>query len=75
MQNALAQLVTPKALRARGSFGYALTHPFVCEPAVIYAKIAWRHGYNVKVDTSQIPPEWLPNESLPDYQNHYAFLK
>ncbi len=43
--------------------------------AVTYAKLAWKAGYEVHVDTQYIPPEWLPssNASAPGF--HYEFLR
>jgi hypothetical protein len=53
--------------------GYAAD--LISTAAVIYAKIAWHHGYEVRVDSPYIPPEWLPTEPLERYDDHYGFLK
>ena len=42
---------------------------------MIYAKIAWRSGYEVEVDLPCIPKEWLPVTPLDNYDEHYDFLK
>jgi len=72
MQEALAQLVTPYPRVGEGS---GFTEDLISTAAVVYAKIAWRHGYHVQVDSPYIPAEWLPIEPLTQYSNHYSFLK
>ena len=74
MESALAELVTPKAVAWRNEHeGY--TGWFIVVEAVIYAKIAWRHGYQLNVDTPWIPSAWLPVSSLPHYDEPYAFMQ
>lgn len=75
MQTVLQEIVTPKALRARGNAEGAFTRDLISSYAVIYAKIAWRNGYEVKVDSPFIPAEWLPVAPLAHYDNLYPFLK
>ena len=75
MQDVLKQLVTPKAVHARSNDDSGYTADLISTAAVIYAKIAWRHGYQIKVDSPYIPAEWLPVEPLKQYDNHYSFLK
>jgi hypothetical protein len=41
---------------------------------VIYAKIAWLHGHEVRVDSPYVPAQWLPLEPLPHYDPVYRFL-
>nr|WP_301540015.1 Imm49 family immunity protein [Ralstonia pickettii] len=74
MQEILGQLVTSKAVRARSDDDGGYAADLISSAAVIYAKIAWRHGYQVKVDSPYIPGEWLPVEALSQYKNHYNFL-
>ncbi|WP_211468423.1 Imm49 family immunity protein [Collimonas silvisoli] len=75
MQSTLLELVSPKAIGARSNDESGYTADLICTPAVIYSKIAWRHGYKIKVDSPYIPSEWLPIEPLTRYDNHYSFLK
>jgi hypothetical protein len=75
MQYVLQEIISPKAINARLDYESGFTADLISTPAVIYAKIAWRHGYKVKVDSPYIPQEWLPIEPLNQYDNHYAFLK
>jgi hypothetical protein len=74
MQNALCRLLTPRALAARYDHESGFTADLVSSYAFIYAKIAWRHGYEVKVDSPFLPPEWLPRAPLQQYDNYYSFL-
>ena len=74
MEAALQKLVEPGSIRARANFESGFTKELISSFAVIYAKIAWLHGFEVKVDTPYIPKEWLPITPLDRYDNHYAFL-
>lgn len=74
MENALAETVTPKEIKWRNEHE-GFTGWFIVRQAVIYAKIAWRHGFQVQVDTPWIPREWLPIKPLPDYEDPYPFMQ
>ena len=74
MESALAEMVTPRQIRWRnGHEGY--TGWFIVIEAVIYAKIAWRHGFEVDIDTPWIPAEWLPVLPLSRYDDPYDFMQ
>lgn len=74
MECALAEMVTSQAIRWRTEHeGY--TGWFIVREAVIYAKIAWRHGYQVNVDTPWIPTAWLPVVPLAAYHDPYPFMQ
>ncbi|AIY41501.1 hypothetical protein LT85_2343 [Collimonas arenae] len=75
MQEVLVQLVTPKVVHARSDSDSGYTADLISTLAVICAKNAWRHGYQVKVDSTFIPTEWIPMEPLTHYDNHYRFFK
>jgi hypothetical protein len=75
MEDTLRQIVLPKALASRSNDESGFTDDLISTPAFIYAKIAWRHGYEVVVDSPFVPSEWLPISPLDRYENHYAFLK
>ena len=75
MNEVLRQLVEPKAVRSRSKDDSGYTADLISTAPVIYAKIAWRHGFEVEVDSPYVPREWLPNEPLAQYDNHYPFLK
>lgn len=75
MESLLAELTSPKVARTRNhEFEFGLTEHFISTYGVIFAKLAWRHGYRVQVDTPYIPPEWLPIEPLPTYEDIYPFM-
>lgn len=74
MERLLAAMVEPKEIKWRNEHeGY--TGWFIVRQAVIYAKIAWRHGYEVQLDTPWIPKEWLPIKPLSDYEEPYSFIR
>jgi hypothetical protein len=75
MEDVLRQIVEPKAIRSRNDDESGYTADLISTYAVMYAKIAWRHGYQVKVDSPYIPAEWLPIEPLEYYDAHYDFLR
>lgn len=76
MEAVLRELTSPKIAKIRNveqAFGF--TEKLIGTHAVIYAKIAWRHGFQVKVDTPWIPAEWLPVAPLPSYADPYGFMR
>jgi Immunity protein 49 len=75
MEAALITMVTDKNIQRRyleiaAPFAWRL----VDTNAVIYAKIAWRHGFQVRVDSPLVPAEWLPIAPLAEYKAPYAFM-
>jgi hypothetical protein len=74
MEAALAELVEPKLMRRRRGEEGGYSQHFICTFAIVYAKIAWRHGFQVKVDSPWVPKEWLPIAPLPKYEDVFAFL-
>lgn len=69
----LEQLVSPKIHKKRND--NAILSKYVSQPALGYAKLAWRQGVEVEVDSPLIPKGLLPIEPLNDYQIPYDFLK
>jgi hypothetical protein len=47
----------------------------IANHATLYAKIAWRHGHELAVDTPMIPKEWLPVQPLAAYEDPYEFMR
>ena len=74
MEAALEQLTQPKLVRSRSNGESGFTRDLIFRPAVVYAKIAWLHGHEVRVASPLVPAEWLPMEPLPRYENTYPFL-
>lgn len=76
MESALDELTSPKVARVRNveqAFGF--TKKLIGTHAVIYAKIAWRHGYKVQLSSLFVPVEWLPVAPLASYEDPYDFMK
>jgi len=76
MLAALSELTSPAVARMRivePAFG--LTEKLISTFAVVYAKIAWRHGYQVQLNTPWLPAEWFPVEPLAQYEEAYPFLR
>ncbi len=75
MESALGKITSPAERRWRSEWQSGYTNRLFSEEAVVYAKIAWRHGYQVDVDTPYIPKEWLPIAPLPSYTDPYEFMQ
>ncbi|WP_084217430.1 Imm49 family immunity protein [Xenophilus azovorans] len=76
MEAALAELTSPKMAKVRNNqMEFGFTHFFIGTHATMYAKIAWRAGYEVEVDTPYIPREWLPMKPLEKYEDPYPFMQ
>lgn len=69
----LEQLTSPKIHKNRND--NAILNKYVSQPALGYAKLAWRQGLEVEVNTPLIPKEILPIEPLYNYEIPYDFLK
>lgn len=46
----------------------------ICTFPVVYARIAWRHGFEVRVDSQWVPKAWLPVAPLRKYEDAFAFM-
>lgn len=75
METSLAEIVSPRQRRWRSNWQSGYTSRLISEEAVVYAKLAWRHGYQVDVDTPYIPKEWLPVKPLDEYTDPYDFMR
>jgi len=69
----LEQLVSPKIHKKRND--NTVLNKYVSQPALGYAKLAWRQGLEVEVNSPLIPKEILPIEPLDNYEIPYDFLK
>lgn len=74
MESALAELVEPKLMKRRRQEEGGYTQHFICTFAIVYAKIAWRHGFQVSIESPWVPKEWLPIAPLPKYEDAFAFM-
>lgn len=76
MQATLEELISPKVAKIRNKvFELAFPSEFISSYATLYAKIARRHGYEIKLNTPLIPQEWLPVAALPGYEDPYEFMR
>ena len=69
----LEQLVSPKIHKKRNIND--VLAKYVSQPALGYAKLAWRQGLKVEIENPLIPKEILPIEPLDNYEIPYDFLK
>jgi hypothetical protein len=69
----LEQLVSPVIHKKRND--NAVLNKYVSQPALGYAKLAWRQGLEVEVNSPLVPKEILPIEPLDNYEIPYDFLK
>lgn len=75
MEAVLAEKCQPKQRKARHDQESGLTHNFIVSYATVFAKLAWRNGYQVEVDTPWIPREWLPVKPLDKYEDPWPFMQ
>ncbi|MFZ6755743.1 Imm49 family immunity protein [Undibacterium sp. Ji50W] len=75
MEAVIKELVTPKLIARREPIEGGYTADLICTPAILYSKLAWRHGYQVEVDSPYIPKAWLPISSLDSYEDPFDFMK
>ena len=75
MEKALAEFVKPRFLRSRADIESGYTEGLISTEAVVLAKLAWRNGYEVKIDSPYVPKEWLPVQPLDHYEDEFDFMK
>jgi len=73
LEEILEKLVSPKVHKKRNT--NPVLSQYISHPALGYAKLAWRHGIEVEVDSPLIPKEILPIRPLNKYEVPYDFLK
>lgn len=75
MEAVLLEKCNPKNRRGRYEQESGLTRYFIVSYATLFAKLAWRNGYEVQVDTPWIPKEWLPVQPLEKYEDPWPFMQ
>lgn len=76
MENAVAELVSPKGARYRNKvFELPFCSQFISSFASLYVKVARRHGYELDIESKYIPQEWIPISPLENYTDPYNFMK
>ena len=73
MEEILEKLVSPKIHKKRND--NPILNQYISLPALGYAKLAWRKGIEVDVNSNLIPKELLPIQPLDNYEIPYEFLK
>jgi|GEM_PF-1263584 len=69
----LAELISPTIHKKRKD--NPILNQYISQPALGYAKLAWRQGIKVDIDSPLIPKELLPIKANDDYPIPYDFLK
>lgn len=62
---AMQTLLDPQLVRSRSNDEGGYTEGLIFTPAIILAKLAWRRGMNIEIDSPLVPAEWLPLDSAP----------
>ena len=77
MEEQLREITSPKQRRWRWDWQDPYSYRLISDEAVVYAKLAWMHGYQVDVDTPYIPKEWLPISPIAKYEEpkHWEFSR
>jgi len=73
MEEVLEKLVSPKIHKKRND--NPILNQYISLPALGYAKLAWRKGIEVEVNSPLVPKELLPIVPLEKYEIPYDFLK
>ena len=73
MEEVLEKLVSPKIHKKRNDD--KILSQYVSLPALGYAKLAWRKGIEVEINSPLVPKELLPILPLDKYEISYNFLK
>lgn len=75
MEDALNKLLSPKVAQHRNKeMQWGLEERLLSGWGFIYAKMAWRAGYQIELDSPWIQQEWLPTEPLVEYPLPHDFL-
>ena len=76
METALNYLTSPEVAKNRNrEIAFGLTENLIATHATIYAKIAWRYGFEVAIESPWVPREWLPVEPLQQYDDPWSFMQ
>ena len=73
MEEVLEKLVSPKIHKKRND--NPILNQYISLPALGYAKLAWRRGFEVEVKCDLLPKALLPIQPLEEYIVPYDFLK
>jgi hypothetical protein len=75
MESALLEMCMPRIRSNSFKRESGVTGSFITSHATLYAKLAWRNGFQVKVDSPWIPQDWLPVAPLDKYEAPWPFMQ
>jgi hypothetical protein len=76
MEKAIKELVSPRRMNHRKEWdSSAYMQSLVVPSALKYSKLAIRHGYELDIDSPNLPKEWLPVKPLERYEDEFDFMK
>ena len=75
MESALLEMCMPRNRSKTFRHESGITGCFITSHATLYAKLAWRNGFKVKVDSPWIPQDWLPIAPLDKYEAPWPFMQ
>ncbi len=75
MRSNLLERCNPRQRARSFKFESPMTHHFLVSYATLYAKLAWRAGYELELDTPWIPRDWLPVKPLDKYEDPWPFMQ
>lgn len=75
MTAVLLEKVTPKERKTRQLQQSGITWDLIDSYATLFAKLAWRAGYELDLDTPWIPRDWLPVQPLEKYEEPWPFMQ
>ncbi len=75
MTAVLLEKLTPKQRRTRQLQQSGITWNVIDSYATLFAKLAWRAGYELELDTPWIPRDWLPVKPLDKYEDPWPFMQ
>jgi len=75
MESVLREKCEPKNRKVRYDQESGLTNNFIVSYATLFAKLAWRNGYELDIDTPWIPKEWLPVRPNEKYEDPWPFMQ
>ncbi len=74
MQSTIEELISPKVNARRIALEEGFRAGLISTPAVIYGKLAYRHGYEIVVESPYVPLEWLSIAPLAEYVDPFDFM-
>ncbi|CAM2179030.1 Immunity protein 49 [Burkholderia latens] len=74
MGRVINELVSQKLIRKRASLDGGFFANLICVPAIIYSKLAWRHGCQINIDSPYVPRAWIVDNGPDSYFDEFGFM-